>query len=186
MNNMNNMNMFQYLQGNQGGCCYGCAMLFNAGWVEANSYQMNMMNQMNHMMDQMNQMNKIYMMNPMFNQMNQMKMMSQMNQMNQNKKNSQNLNKDSNENNNNILNQEINVFFNNISENIPLNIIQCTLSDKVSDIIQEYRNKTLDKETTNIFHHNGKALDLNMTAAEAGLHNLAIIHVINTKNVDGS
>ena len=122
-------------------------------------------------------MNKMNMMNPMF---------IQMNQMNQNKKNSQNLNEDSNENNNNILNQEINVFFNNILENIPLNIIQCTLSDKVSDIIQEYRNKTLDKETTNIFHHNGKALDLNMTAAEAGLHNLAIIHVINTKNVDGS
>ncbi len=179
---MNNMNMFQYLQGNQGGCCHGCAMLFNPGWVEANSYQMNMMNQMNHMMDQMNQMNKMNMMNPMNNQMNQM-IMTQMNKTNQIKNNSQNLNKDSNEN---ILNQEINVLFNNNSESIPLNTIQCTLSDKVSDIIQKYINKTLDKETTNIFVYNGKALDFNMTAAEAGLNNQAIINVITTKNVGGA
>ena len=109
--------------------------------------------------------------------------MSQMNQMNQIKKNSQNLNKDYNEN---ILNQEINILFNNNLESIPLNIIQCTLSDKVSDIIQKYRNKTLDKETTNIFHYNGKALDLNMTADEAGLYNHAIINVINIKNVGGA
>ena len=126
------------------------------------------------------------MMNQMNNRMNEIFMMSQMNQMNPNKINSQNLNKDSNENNNTILNQEINVFFNNVVENKPLNIIQCTLSDKVSDIIQKYRNKTLDKETTNIFLFNGKVLDLNMTAAEAGLSNLVLIHVINTKNVDGS
>ena len=116
------------------------------------------------------------------NQMNQM-IMTQMNKTNQIKNNSQDLNKDSNEN---ILNQEINVLFNNNSESIPLNTIQCTLSDKVSDIIQKYINKTLDKETTNIFVYNGKALDFNMTAAEAGLNNQAIINVITTKNVGGA
>ena len=142
----------------------------------------NMMDPMNHMMDPMNQMNQMKMMNPMNNQMNQM-IMTQMNKTNQIKNNSQDLNKDSNEN---ILNQEINVLFNNNSESIPLNTIQCTLSDKVSDIIQKYINKTLDKETTNIFVYNGKALDFNMTAAEAGLNNQAIINVITTKNVGGA
>ena len=44
---------------------------------------------------------------------------------------------------------------------------------KVSDIIQKYRNKSLDNETTSIFLFNGNPLDPNMTAAEAGLFNLS-------------
>ena len=182
------------LHKDQGGCCLCYAIRCNPGWVKENYpdyYYENIhelimkghvdprLYPMNHMMDPMNQMK---MMNPMNNQMNQM-IMTQMNKTNQIKNNSQDLNKDSNEN---ILNQEINVLFNNNSESIPLNTIQCTLSDKVSDIIQKYINKTLDKETTNIFVYNGKALDFNMTAAEAGLNNQAIINVITTKNVGGA
>ena len=191
---MKNFHPFQVqdlLPKDQGGCCLCCALRCNPGWVKENYpdyynenyHQIHMMGYVDPMMDPMYQMYQMKMMNPMNNQMNQM-IMTQMNQMNQIKNNSPDLNKDSNEN---ILNQEINVLFNhNNSESIPLNTIQCTLSDKVSDIIQKYRNKTLDKETTDIFVYNGKALDLNMTASEAGLNNQAIINVITTKNVSGA
>ena len=63
--------------------------------------------------------------------------------------------------------------------------ILCALSEKVSDIIQKYKNISLDNDISNTFIFNGKELNLNITVAEAGLTNQANISVITTKKVEG-
>ncbi len=64
-------------------------------------------------------------------------------------------------------------------------LIQCNINDKVADIVEKYRNKSLDREEKN-FVFNAKKLNLSLTAAEAGLNNGSTIFVLNPKNVKGA
>ena len=64
-------------------------------------------------------------------------------------------------------------------------IIQCNINDKISDIVEKYRTKSLDREEKK-FVYNAKNLDLRLTASEAGLVDNATIFVLNTKNVKGA
>ena len=64
-------------------------------------------------------------------------------------------------------------------------LIQCNINDKVADIVEKYRNKSLDREEKN-FVFNAKKLNLSLTAAEAGLNNGCTIFVLNPKNVKGA
>jgi len=204
-NPMNNMMINQ-----NSGPCLCCAMRFNPGWVAANypeyykehsgfdpKMMMNMPNMMNMGMNPMvmtsgmnpmvnKEMNPNMMnmgMNPMVNkEMNPNMMNMGMNPMmmnplmNQIQNNSQNSKKDSNENN-----QVINVIF---KKGDGQNTVQCVLSDHVSNIIQKYANKSLDNNMTEKFVFNGKALDPNITIAEAGLYDQANILVFNTKDIE--
>jgi hypothetical protein len=185
----NNMRMFD--NSNNCGCCLACAMRFSPGWVRENYpdyyykhsyYNMEMpkeippdiLKQMNSM-NMMNPMNSMNMMNPM-NSMDMMEQMQSMNtiwnQMIQNQKSSQNSNNDS-----------INVLFCKMDgQKKPPYIIQCSLSDQVSDIIQKYKNLSSDNDTNNTFIFNGKELNLKVTADEAGLFNQAFIFVMTTTN----
>ena len=178
-NPMNNMMINQ-----NSGPCLCCAMRFNPGWVAANypeyykehsGFDPKMMMNMPNMMNMgMNPMVMTSGMNPMVNkEMNPMMMNPLMNQI---QNNSQNSKKDSNENN-----QVINVIF---KKGDGQNTVQCVLSDHVSNIIQKYANKSLDNNMTEKFVFNGKALDPNITIAEAGLYDQANILVFSTKDIE--
>ena len=67
----------------------------------------------------------------------------------------------------------------------PLISIQCNLNDKVSTIIQAYKNKTQDFDPKNKFIFNAKRLNETLTCAEAGINNNSIIFVLNEKNQIG-
>ena len=112
----------------------------------------------------------------------------------------------------NMINQSMNQFFNQQQNNVIANspqtqdsnnitisfrlqigegpakppvTIQCTLNDKVSSLIQSYRNKTGDNdEEFEKFIFNAKRLNETLTVAEAGLTNNSVIFVLNTR-VDG-
>ena len=64
--------------------------------------------------------------------------------------------------------------------------IQCMLSDQVSDIIQRYRNKSGDNDVTKKFIFNAKALNPQLSCAEAGLSDQANVFVVTTQNVVGA
>ena len=64
--------------------------------------------------------------------------------------------------------------------------IQCMVTDRVSDIILKYRNKSLDQDLTKKFIFNAKALNPTLTAAEAGLTDQANVFVVTTQNVVGA
>ena len=100
----------------------------------------------------------------------------------------------SNEANNNSVNQNVSnnskgitVYFrkNDQPDQKPYSI-QCNLTDKVSDIIQKYRNKSLDDDSTKKFIFNAKAVDPTLIASEQGLTDQANIFVVTTKNVKGA
>ena len=63
--------------------------------------------------------------------------------------------------------------------------IQATLDEKVSSIIDKYRNKTGDKEEKR-FVFNAKSLNQTLTAAEAGLMDNSTIFVLRTKDIKGA
>ena len=64
--------------------------------------------------------------------------------------------------------------------------VQTELFGTVDSLIEEYRNKTGDYETSKKFIFNARELKLNQTCAEAGLCNNSIIQVIDTRNVNGA
>ena len=64
-------------------------------------------------------------------------------------------------------------------------MIQCTLDEKVSKIIERYRMKANDVETNKKFIFNAIALNHSLTVAEAGLSDNSNIFVMNTKSVRG-
>lgn len=64
--------------------------------------------------------------------------------------------------------------------------VQTELYGTVDSLIEEYRNKTGDYEPSKKFIFNARELKLNQTCAEAGLCNNSIIHVIDTRNVNGA
>ena len=64
--------------------------------------------------------------------------------------------------------------------------IQCTLNDKVSDVIQKFRTKAQDFDTKHEkFIFNAKRLCETLTVAEAGMGNNSIVYVINDKDLEG-
>ena len=64
-------------------------------------------------------------------------------------------------------------------------MVQCKSGDKVSKIINEYRMKSADQDKSKKFIFNGFALNPDLTAVEAGLHNNATIYVVATKGIRG-
>ena len=188
-NNMNNMWMGMNNMGNMGMNNNGFGMNNNNGMnnmgMNNNGFGMNMnngnnqnfnnmmMNNMNNMNMNMNDMSQAMMQNM---QANQMQNIPQMN--NQSSFNSQN----------------INVYFRAGGEQNQQPQpgdqdgriqIQATLDEKVSSIIDKYRNKTGDKEEKR-FVFNAKSLNQTLNAAEAGLMNNSTIFVLRTKDVKGA
>ena len=181
--NMNNMNMGM----NQG---MGMNNMMNPGMG------MNMGNMGNSGMGMNNMMNQMMMAMAMGNNNPMgMNMMNMANQMAMNNNINAILNgQSSNANNQNSVNQDssnnsdgITVFFRKNDEpNQKPYAIQCNLTDRVSEIIQKYRNKSLDDDSTKKFIFNAKAVDPTLTAAEQGLTDQANIFVVTTKNVKGA
>ena len=64
-------------------------------------------------------------------------------------------------------------------------IIQCLPDKKVSDVIQRYRAKSGENDTSKKFIFNAKALNQSLNVAEAGLANNVNVFVITTKGVKG-
>ena len=65
-------------------------------------------------------------------------------------------------------------------------MVQCTPNDKVSDIIDRYRNKANDHDTTKKFIFNAKNLNTSLSVSEAGITNNANIFVVATKGIKGA
>jgi hypothetical protein len=167
MNNNNGMN-------NMGMNNNGFGMNMNNGNNQNfNNMMMNNMNNMNNMNMNMNDMSQAMMQNM---QANQMQNIPQMN--NQSSFNSKN----------------INVYFRageqqnqqpQPEDQAGRIQIQATLDEKVSSIIDKYRNKTGDKEEKR-FVFNAKSLNQTLTAAEAGLMDNSTIFVLRKKDVKGA
>ena len=84
-------------------------------------------------------------------------------------------------------NQFINVYFRavNKGENNSIMIL-CSLNDKISDLIEKYRTKSLEDISEKKFIFNAKALNPSLTVAECGLIDGANIFVVNTARVKGA
>ena len=65
-------------------------------------------------------------------------------------------------------------------------MIQCSLSDRVSDLIERYKTKSMQDVSKKKFIFNAKALNKDLTVAEAGLNDGANIFVVNTEGVKGA
>jgi len=196
-------NLAKSLQNNQGN-----PMMLNNS-LNDNMNQMNQMN-MNSMNNNMNMMNNQMNMNPMMNNgmmnnqfnmnpmMNPM-MMNNMNNMGNNMmdqamnfnamNNNMNMNAGNMGNNNQPAsnNQNISVYFRAglNGENGSI-MIQCSLDDKISDLIDRYKAKSLQDVSQKKFIFNAKALNKNLKVAEAGLNDGANIFVVNTEGVKGA
>ena len=181
-------NLAKSLQNNQGN-----PMMLNNS-LNDNMNQMNQMN-MNSMNNNMNMMNNQMNMNPMMNPM----MMNNMNNMGNNMmdvamnfnamNNNMNMNAGNMGNNNQPAsnNQNISVYFRAglNGENGSI-MIQCSLDDKISDLIDRYKAKSLQDVSQKKFIFNAKALNKDLKVAEAGLNDGANIFVVNTEGVKGA
>ena len=65
-------------------------------------------------------------------------------------------------------------------------MVQCMPDDKVSDVIEKYRNKANDRDPSKKFIFNAKNLSPSLSVAEAGITNNANIFVVTTKGVKGA
>ena len=65
-------------------------------------------------------------------------------------------------------------------------MIQCNDNEKISEIVQRYRTKSGDADTSKKFIFNAKQLNLGLTVAEAGLTDNANIFVVTTRGVKGA
>ena len=65
-------------------------------------------------------------------------------------------------------------------------MIQCMDNDKISDVIQRYRTKSSDTDTSKKFIFNAKQLNPALSVAEAGLTDNANIFVVTTRGVEGA
>ena len=86
--------------------------------------------------------------------------------------------------NNTLPNILINVNFRvsgSASQPISLVNVQCNPEEKVSDIIEKYRNKANDYDDSKKFIFNAKNLNPNLSLAEAGITNNANIFVVRIK-----
>ena len=85
-------------------------------------------------------------------------------------------------------NSQISIIFrkNEASEaSKPPIIIQCSRKDKVSDVIQKYRNESQDFDDTKRFVYNGKVLNPSLTLEEANMCDRATVFVVVAKGVRG-
>ena len=73
----------------------------------------------------------------------------------------------------------------NSNSNVPLKI-QCSKSDKISDVIDRYRTKSQDNDKTKKFIFNARELDQNLTVEQAGLYEGSNIFVVTTYGVEGA
>ena len=64
-------------------------------------------------------------------------------------------------------------------------MVQCNLDDKVSNVIEKYRIKANDFETSLKFIYNAHALNPSSTVAESCLKDNSIIFVLHFKNLRG-
>ena len=64
--------------------------------------------------------------------------------------------------------------------------IQCKSNEKVSDLIQRYRDKSGDNDPTKKFIFNAKNLPKDKTISEAGIYNNSNIFVVTTKGIKGA
>ena len=181
--------------------------------MDMNQMQMMQNSQMNPM-QQMQMMNQIPMMqNSGMNPMQQMQMMNQiqmmqnsgmvnpnmmiMNNMNQQIlqnmcQNNAAINNSSNLGSQCISsapNKGINVIFraagNQTNNTEPIKI-QCMPNDKVSDIIEKYKNKSGDRNPEKKFIFNAKMLSPNLTVSEAGIIDNSNIFVVSEKGIKGA
>ena len=65
-------------------------------------------------------------------------------------------------------------------------MIQCSLDDKISDLIDRYKAKSLQDVSQKKFIFNARELNKNLKVAEAGLNDGANIFVVNTEGVKGA
>ena len=63
--------------------------------------------------------------------------------------------------------------------------IQCNINEKVSDIIEKYRNETGDRDLTEKFVYMAKVLNPAITLREAGMENNSSVFVVVTKGLAG-
>ena len=68
-------------------------------------------------------------------------------------------------------------------EDIPPKMVQCNLDDKVSSLIEKYRIKSGDRDTTKKFVYNAKILCPSLTLREAGIAHRSNIFVVSTKRI---
>ena len=64
--------------------------------------------------------------------------------------------------------------------------IQCTGDEKVSALIQRYRDKSGDHDNTKRFIFNAKNLNQKLTVNQAGITNNSNIFVVNTQGMKGA
>ena len=162
--------------------------------MNQNMMNQNMMNQ--NMMNMMNNMMNPNMMNNMMNQnMMAQNMMTQMlaqqqqnNNFNQGNTGNQNQSQQSQNSSNSGNNPGgISVFFRKSGNGVndPPIMIQCTLNEKVSELIKRYRTKSNDHQPKK-FIFNAKQLNETLSCAEAGLTNNSNIFVVTTEGVKGA
>ena len=63
--------------------------------------------------------------------------------------------------------------------------ILCGLSDKMSDVIEKYRNKVNDRDNNDIFIYNASAINTSFTVAESGIFANTNIKVIKFGRIKG-
>ena len=170
MNPGMNMNMMNQMgTGMMNPNMMGMNNMGNSGMMNP-GMNMNMMNQ-----NMMNNMGNSGMMNAAMN-------MNMMNMNNMNNLNNQGYNSPPQNNNGGI-----NVFFRagQNGENGSI-MVQCTLEERVSEVIKRYGNKAMEDTNKKKFIFNAKALVPSLTVAEAGLQEGANIFVVNTAGVKGA
>ncbi len=112
-----------------------------------------------------------------------------MQQQQQQQQMSQNLNTSNISSQNASSGGNLNVFFRqggSNTNNQPPIMIQCRPDDKVSDIIEKYRTKSMDNDISKKFIFNAKALAPTLKLSEAGITNNANIFVVTTQGVKGA
>ena len=158
--------------------------------MNQNNFQMGQMNQMSPMMN-LNNTQMMNTMNPMFQQQLMQQQMAQQTTQQQKMQIMQNiLNGKSNQEenftspNSYFQPHKLSVLFR--GDGITSSMIQCLPEDKISSLIDKYRNKTGDKDETKKFLFNAKSLNPNLSVAEVGIYEGANIFVIKTKQVQNS
>ena len=182
MNNpMNMMNMMNMMQGM--GTMAGMGNMGNMGMMNPSNLQQQQEMMNNYLMQQQMVLQNQQNMANMINQANNQQQFNQnMMQQQQIMNNNPNMNNPQNPNFITIL------FKLQMTNGIDLEpfSIQCTLNDKVSDVIQKFRTKVQDFDTKHEkFIFNAKRLCETLTVAEAGMGNNSIVYVINDKDLEG-
>ena len=167
----------------------------NMNQIGMNPMNINQMGMNPMLMNQMG-MNQFIMNQIAMNQMgmNQMDCINQIDGINQAGMNQMDMNQGQNFSNNiassqinNTNNSEtITVKFIKFQEGYNITAVLCTFSEKVKDLINDYRKKTGDYDLTERFIFNTKNLCLELTVAEQGLINGSKIKIIVIKGIKGA